>query len=1398
MTIRSDPAGHLSSMVHTTASRMIALTRDFTCMPYAQPNLSHTPYTTPTRGLSVRSSRNESSSPAISSSPPSLPTTREDSYYYGNQEKDVGIDENISVLDPKRFTPTLHANLVSEILSLRREVENKTGLVDSLEESLYVVKEENDRLNKSVVNNAKESRLMKRKLEVLEGGTLTALEELAQEKNGTVEHLADARKRLDLSQKKVKSQEDEAERVQSIWERDRQVWETERRALDHRVHVAEARLQTMIAEFTVTRGPDHHQADVFGDYGQALRPESSMSNSTHDGNEIRNGRSSNLSGRFGFGGPKRAGMTLAEELGLDEEDEMSVDESDLELDYASREELPKDSPHRSRPFSAQSHHPSLKARRLLGLSVEEDEKAHEEETADVTPHAAVKVMDGMQEGYFPKSHYINCGTQFSLPPSPVLLLNQIRTGFEGDGNQPLAAAATAASQRLDPAGNGHDTSKQTLSEIPEASHITTVSPGCQTEEQSTSPLDTSTTCDVATCTQDDCINLTDVKTMFTQTSDDDLVPYPAGVRDDPSASMGVPIIAIHPPITGSASDRFSVMLPPQTKNAVCQVSISLPISVRSVSVQTEEIRIDQRSIKLPPHLLPSAISSKPPSPGPGSPEAKAAVEGSLPEETPVPIVQELDLAKGVPSRRQRTARVARDSYPGSNDNGPLHVDSNLKRPVRSGSLFAGFDNVNSKAFEIGDTDYSDDDGGNAEPIRKTLSKVQNSWKLVPQSTDSVLDRLESHKQDIISAPRSNDAVSDEFGPRSRPTPTQYHRKEKASRPVPISIQPDIRRTALISNGIAAHSQRVRSPSEPSIASIAANAPPPPFPVPTRMSSRRIPGSSSEGARSPTPQSSAFLSNARNRDLGRPPPRKPVLRKVRSAAATIRSSPDYRQRSRSRSPPLASPSSSEPESLELPPLPNNNLISRYSLASQHPQSRYQQHQNPPPLPTIDSYTEPATAVQQTSVVDAIAITMIGEWMWKYARRRKPFGIPESPQVEFESGKNASDNVARHKRWVWLAPYDRAVMWSTKQPTSGSALLGKNGRKRGYGPSNVVVSTNIHIVTIQSVLDVRDDAPMPRSNTPNVLFGRSILILTPERALKFTATTRERHYVWLTALSFLSQSSTATDDLAMLPPVPAQEHRLPSGGRSATSSRKIPIRDSIRVAKGKVRPGLNHAYTTPGIISQTLVSVPPTTKFDHLDEEEDAAEPPHVPRTSAHTRKRSITGPRPVPPVPGSFRSHSSNTMLSKDSLRDAEAEVNGDPSMIHSRHSSSSKNALSENGALVGGGGGSPNFFDAVGTIRMEAFVDRSVKHFGREHKNRSGLASELVAGKRGVGEMYTPYAAEEGKKPGRNSYRTRQGRKKDLSYWGANGAGGAGPSAGESVVVGGKGDGGRGDLFAGF
>lgn len=111
----------------------------------------------------------------------------------------------------------------------------------------------------------------------------------------------------------------------------------------------------------------------------------------------------------------------------------------------------------------------------------------------------------------------------------------------------------------------------------------------------------------------------------------------------------------------------------------------------------------------------------------------------------------------------------------------------------------------------------------------------------------------------------------------------------------------------------------------------------------------------------------------------------------------------------------------------------------------------------PEPAEDDFDDPmgrerqdstTTSIQQTSVVDAIAQTMVGEWMFKYIRRRS-FTSNDKDNWEGRNAEEVSASITntgmRHKRWVWLAPYERAIMWSSKQP-SGSALLGKSGRKR----------------------------------------------------------------------------------------------------------------------------------------------------------------------------------------------------------------------------------------------------------------------------------------------------------------------------------------------------------------
>jgi hypothetical protein len=244
-------------------------------------------------------------------------------------------------------------------------------------------------------------------------------------------------------------------------------------------------------------------------------------------------------------------------------------------------------------------------------------------------------------------------------------------------------------------------------------------------------------------------------------------------------------------------------------------------------------------------------------------------------------------------------------------------------------------------------------------------------------------------------------------------------------------QPSIRRSAMITSGTTAH-MRARSPSLSSVGS-PYMVQKPPFPVPTRSSSRTVGLSKSEGSQSPTPRSSGAFSGRRPYGT-RQHQRKDSLRKVQSAAVI------QKRRARSRSPPLPEPPVMPP-SPELPPLPTDSVTGhmlghRSQLSTQTAQTTY------------TASGSVGSSSYQTSVVDAIAATMVGEWMWKYVRKRKAFGGPESPAdlARAEESASSASNGVRHKRWVWISPYERSVLWSSKQPTTSSALIGKSGRKR----------------------------------------------------------------------------------------------------------------------------------------------------------------------------------------------------------------------------------------------------------------------------------------------------------------------------------------------------------------
>ncbi|KAE8334667.1 hypothetical protein BDV24DRAFT_145523 [Aspergillus arachidicola] len=1212
-----------------------------------------TPSTTPRRGSSMHSRGD--SSPGPSSSPPS--PSNQSFFLDGRRDfQDVTYEDTLSPLDPRRFTPTLHASLVSEILSLRRDVESKTKAIDVLERTLDESRIEAEDLSERLSQNTKETRSLKHQLQLVEGGTSSALTELARERDEALENISDIRKKLDQAQKKARSREDEVDKTLKLWGRDKELWDGERRSLERKIHVVEGRLKAVLAEVAAVQAAGNfHQIQSHDGAGLAKdeamgkdsdtasahsssqgRRRTSVTSVSTDGSDLHDLRYS-VASVVNIPGAKHDGINLAQELAFDEEDDFELPDDDF-TPY-SPEALPEERP--TSVHSQLSHTMGMgaKARKILGLSLHSVESGgfkSEPSSPWKPPPTATTTASYC---------YQDAGIQYSPPMSPKL---QLETGTaarekHAEGRDVSVLYQTKDSSTWMASVNMVSTSSQTVGDLP--------TPPWTPELGEPSPSKTTgQAAMVSTSIQTEQLT---APAMHKKRAN---IPH-----NCPSSSdIEVPMIAIHPPCSEPSSPRGSVVLPPQTKSASCQTDSKPIVDIRTVGIQTEEIRIDQRPIKLPASLLPSAIPDLPLRTNLQDPPIQpyhAPPPRTRKEEVPPPP----PIPAKAPARSKPHEHV--QAYPGNNDNGPLSDESKteLRRPLRSSSLFAGFDQPSDEEASprVRDT-FTDDELLNRPFASYTLRR----GKLVSTQGCPSLDETTEIDEHILDAEAHLYDATADLGMKN---PSRASQMSPRTRAAPLwTRQQDIRRAAMISNGAAAH-QRIRSPSEPSLDGSASGGSSiaPPFPVPIRLSSRKFPVKGSDGQQSPTPSNPRKFS-----DQGRPSiTRQPTLRRVRSAAAMSQTEPD---RPVTRSSPAMSTSSCAADSPQYPSLPFNDITTprRIRRASQgrsnnsgHP-TRAFSHQR-------DDST--ATSVQPTSVVDAIAQTMVGEWMFKYVRRRRSFGGVGEAKDNWE-GRNAEEvsaNIAnsgsRHKRWVWLAPYERAVMWSSKQPTSGPALLGKSGRK----------------LTIQSVLDVKDDNPLPKGFDPQNQFNRSILILTPERALKFTATTIERHYVWLTALSFLSHSAMGLHDLAALPPIPREE--FASSAPTATL-RRNPIRDSIKIAKGRPRPrprgkrAFKHPEPVPELPAEVDMA--------------DAADPPTIPRFSNHSRKRSNTTPR-IPMI----RSFSNQGTVPLMPPTQAAFEAYAPPTTNSGQSTVSGR--TSEASVRTG------NYFDAIGTVRMEAFIDQT-------------------------------------------------------------------------------------------
>lgn len=252
-------------------------------------------------------------------------------------------------------------------------------------------------------------------------------------------------------------------------------------------------------------------------------------------------------------------------------------------------------------------------------------------------------------------------------------------------------------------------------------------------------------------------------------------------------------------------------------------------------------------------------------------------------------------------------------------------------------------------------------------------------------------------------------------------------------------------------------------------------------------------------------------------------------------------------------------------------------------------------------------------------------------------------------------------------------------------------------------------------IQSVIDVADDTALPKRPELTSAFHRSILILTPSRALKFTAVNAERHSLWMNALSFLAESDQVQlSQLPQVPPIPeqyqksagAKQYGSPAFGRSN-------VRDSVNLAKGR-QPSLLRSVSAQDATS------PDTAETAHTEPEDQGADFPCIPRlysnTNRHQRKRSNTtsvSPRLAPPFSG-LRSFSSTAIATTSSSSGGGRFTNSALGRYHAptvttTSSQSDSRRPSDNGL------NSPdqfNFFDAIGTsgVRMQAFVDPAIKN----------------------------------------------------------------------------------------
>ncbi|KAJ1899452.1 hypothetical protein LPJ81_004140 [Coemansia sp. IMI 209127] len=130
-----------------------------------------------------------------------------------------------------------------------------------------------------------------------------------------------------------------------------------------------------------------------------------------------------------------------------------------------------------------------------------------------------------------------------------------------------------------------------------------------------------------------------------------------------------------------------------------------------------------------------------------------------------------------------------------------------------------------------------------------------------------------------------------------------------------------------------------------------------------------------------------------------------------------------------------------------------------------------------------------------IVQSIARTMVGAYMWKYTPTRFTHN---------------NSRERRHMRYFWIHPYAKMLNWS-KQPPSGGTGLARSSRDNS--------SRSVYMRSIR----ITDDRPGSSDDSEPAY---CVIVRTDHREIKIKATSQADHDLWYLAMSYLQSRRIIT--------------------------------------------------------------------------------------------------------------------------------------------------------------------------------------------------------------------------------------------------------------------------------